>query len=255
MEGLGRKLRAIALQSVKIPRMDIQSLCELGQEQLMAMEYLQAIRTLEQAEEQALAQNDFDALSRLYMPLQEARRQKRQRCGEGTIRLDLIAKSAREEISPKKIAAQFPHGQLLAAGWATLEPAIQLRKLQIEQDQYAEALLAAVYPIEDSRVIVIVPTEDVALPAPKKISIDSLLKLLPPHSLTFAENQLPNPDYSEVMNLWEQLHRPFLAAADQERDPRRKIQAYRKTIQVDYACELAHQNLAETARQLAARTS
>jgi hypothetical protein len=30
--------------------MDIQSLCEQGQEQLMAMDYLQAIDTLEQAE-------------------------------------------------------------------------------------------------------------------------------------------------------------------------------------------------------------
>jgi hypothetical protein len=189
------------------------------------------------------------------MPLQEARRQKRQRCGEGTIRLDLCARSPHEEISPKKIAAQLPHGQLLVAGWATIQPAIQLRKLQIDQNQYAETLLAAVYPIEDSRVIVIVPTEEISLPVPEKLSIDRLLKLLPPHSLAFAEDQLPHPDYSEVMNIWEQLHRPFLAAADQERDPRRKIQAYRKTIQVDYACELAHQNLAETARQLATANS
>jgi hypothetical protein len=150
--------------------MDIQSLCEQGQEQLMAMDYLQAIDTLEQAEELVLAQNDFDALSRLYMPLQEARRQKRQRCGEGTIRLDLCARSPHEEISPKKIAAQLPHGQLLVAGWATIQPAIQLRKLQIDQNQYAETLLAAVYPIEDSRVIVIVPTEEISLPVPEKLT-------------------------------------------------------------------------------------
>jgi hypothetical protein len=232
--------------------MDIQALCEIGQEKLMAMEYLQAERTLAQAEELALAQNDFDALSRLYMPLQEARRQKRQRCGEGTIRLDLIAKSPQDKISPQKIAEQFPQGQLLIAGWCTIQPAIELRKLQTARQQYAETLLAAAYPIESSRLIVIVPTEEIALPAPEPMTLDRLLKLLPPHSLTYPADQLPHPSYSEVMNIWEQLHRPFLAAADSERDAMRKIHAYRKTIKVDYACELAHQNLSNVAKQLAA---
>src|SRR5476651_2360561 len=67
-------------------RMDsgqIQSLCQLGQEQLTRMEYLEAERTLAAAEKPAWDVRDFDALARLYMPLQEARRQRRQRCGEG----------------------------------------------------------------------------------------------------------------------------------------------------------------------------
>jgi hypothetical protein len=52
------------------------------------------------------------------------------------------------------------------------------------------------------------------------------------------------------MALWERLHVPFLAAADAEANPLRKIAGYRQTIEVDYACELAHQHLADVAREL-----
>ena len=34
-------------------------------------------------------------------------------------------------------------------------------------------------------------------------------------------------------------------------DPIQKIEGYRKTIAVDYACELAHQKLADVARTIA----
>ena len=55
----------------------------------------------------------------------------------------------------------------------------------------------------------------------------------------------------QVMQLWERLHGPFLAAADMQVDPVRKIEGYRKTIRVDYACELAHQRTSLVARELA----
>ena len=48
--------------------------CEQGQEQLIHQEYLEAEATLESAERQAWHQRDWEAISRLYMPLQEARR-------------------------------------------------------------------------------------------------------------------------------------------------------------------------------------
>ena len=57
--------------------------------------------------------------------------------------------------------------------------------------------------------------------------------------------------YAYTMSIWERLHRPFLASADAEADPVRRIHAYRRTIEVDYACELAHQKLADVARSLA----
>ena len=123
---------------------------------------------------------------------------------------------------------------------------------------YVETFLAAVYPAGASRIIVIVPTEDVALPDAAERSIDDLLKKIPPHSIVLAEDELPpggrngnTATYAEVMKLWERLHLPFLAAADMQVDPVRKIEGYRAAIRVDYACELAHQKASHVARELA----
>jgi len=73
-----------------------------------------------------------------------------------------------------------------------------------------------------------------------------------------GENELPKGSrkgtwqtYAEVMGMWERLHAPFLASADAEADPLRKIEAYRRVIRVDYACELAHQKLSQVAHDLA----
>jgi hypothetical protein len=57
------------------------------------------------------------------------------------------------------------------------------------------------------------------------------------------------------MSLWEQLHTPFLQAAEQVIDPIEKMQAYRHTLKVDPACELAHQHLADIARRLARQSA
>ena len=56
-----------------MPDGDLQSRCELGQQQLMRTQYLDAEATLVAAEAEAWAARDFDTLARLYMPLQEAR--------------------------------------------------------------------------------------------------------------------------------------------------------------------------------------
>src|SRR5205814_7216971 len=100
---------------------DLQSRCELGQQQLMQMQYLEAEATLAAAEADAWTARDFDTLSRLYMPLQEARRQRRQRCGEGFVCLDLIATGPADEIDGRRIVENYLHGQLLVAGWGTIE--------------------------------------------------------------------------------------------------------------------------------------
>jgi hypothetical protein len=106
-------------------------------------------------------------------------------------------------------------------------------------------------------VVVIVPTADVRLPDLRPTNIDELLRKLPPHCLVYPESDLPKDSrkgdaqtFSEVMSLWEKLHGPFLAAADNSTDPIQKMQGYRKTIEVDYACELAHQRLSDVARTL-----
>ena len=238
---------------------DLQARCELGQQQLMRTEYLEAEATLASAEADAWSLRDFDTLSRLYMPLQEARRQIRQRCGEGIVRLDLISTGPRDLPDARKIVDQYPHGQLLVAGEGTMHPSRDIRRLARERRLYVETFLAAVYPIAGGgRAVVIPPLEDVVLPPPHEQPIDSLMSKVPPQSIVLALDELPRGErrgdtttFAQVMAMWERLHAPFLAAADMQVDPIQKIEAYRKTQRVDYGCELAHQKASDVARQLA----
>jgi hypothetical protein len=238
----------------------LQELCESAQQELMRMEYLAAEKLLVAAEALALSQNDFDTLSRLYLPLQEARRQRRQRCGEGVVCLDLICNSADDHIDPWHVVQNYPHGQLLVAGWGSIEPALGVRRLQAEHDLYVETFLAAAYPVGGGKAIVILPLEAIELPKAVERSIDELLRLLPPHCIVMHERELAkgavrgnSQTFAAVMGMWERLHAPFLAEADAT-PLAHKIEAYRKTIRVDYACELAHQKLSDAAKQIA-RTS
>ncbi|HEV2293833.1 MAG TPA: hypothetical protein VGR35_08245 [Tepidisphaeraceae bacterium] len=237
---------------------ELQAKCEQGQSLLMQMKYLQAEATLAEAEQHAWANRDFDTLARLYMPLQEARRQRRQRCGEGVVVLDLIASGPEDALEGRRVVENYPHGQLLVAGWGTIAPAQEVRRLQQEHELYVETFLAAAYPIGEGHVIVIAPTDDVALPDIRPHSVDELITRLPPHCIVVAEEAVPKgvrkgtwETYAEVMGMWERLHAPFLASADAEVDPIRKIEAYRRVIRVDYACELAHQKLSQVAHDLA----
>ncbi len=227
----------------------------------MQMQYPDAEATLAAAEMAAWEARDYDTLGRLYMPLQEARRQRRQQCGEGTIRLDLIAQGPDDVLDGARIITNFPHGQLLVAGWGSIEPAKAARRLQAEHRLYVEVLLAAVYPlIGGARAVAIVPTDEVRLPDPIEQPIDALLDQLPAHCIVLSASDLPAgarqgdwKTYAEVMSLWERLHAPFLASADETVDPVRRMEEYRRTIRVDYACELAHQKLSDVAKDLARR--
>ncbi len=227
----------------------------------MATDYLSAIDVLVEAERIALEIGDFDSLARLYMPLQESRRQKRQLAGEGIVRLDLIAHSENVAMDPEELAHKYPKSQLLIAGWGSIEPALQFREIARERRLFAETFLGAVYPVNSARLIVIVPLSTVTLPKiDVSSSLDGILANLPPHSIAFHENQLPvgpqpgtTATFAQTMAIWEQIHAPFLAAADSEVDLLGKIQAYRRTIEVDEACELAHQRLSNVAHELARR--
>ena len=233
----------------------LQGLCELGQRQLMRMEYLEAQATLEEAERAAWAARDWDSLSRLYMPLQETRRQRRQRCGEGIVCLDLISEGEHDAVDPLHVVRNFAHGQLLVAGWGTIEPAVRLRQLAAEHQLFLDTFLAAAFPTNEGRVVVIVPSPTVRLPEPNLRPAEELIRLLPGDCVAFKEHALPHgsrrgtPDtYGYVMDLWEKLHAPFLAAADLRSDPIERMEGYRTTLRVDYACELAHQKLSDVAR-------
>src|SRR6188768_1437288 len=89
---------------------NLQDLCEQGQERLMATDYWGAERLLAKAERLAWDAQDFDTLARLYMPLQEARRQRRQRCGEGLVVLDLLSEGPDDHVDGRRIIENYPHG-------------------------------------------------------------------------------------------------------------------------------------------------
>ncbi len=235
----------------------LQDLCEAGQQKLLACDYLAAERVLTRAELSAWNARDWDTLSRVYMPLQEARRQRRQRCGEGIVKLDLLAASPSESLDADQIVATYPQGQLLVAGFGTIEPAVSVRRIASERGLYLETFLASTYPVNDRFVVAIVPTADVALPPPDGRPIDRLLSALPPFSIVLSDAELTrgqrkgdDATYAQTMSMWERLHAPFLAAAEQTTDPVRRMAAFRRVIEVDYASELAHQHLSQTARKL-----
>jgi len=236
----------------------IQELCAIGQEQLFRTEYLAAERTLEQADGAATAAEDWDALARLYMPLQEARRQRRQWCGDGAFVTHTLQGPSDPPLNAAKIAEEFPRGQIIAAGHATIEPALALRKIAAAQQLYLDVPLCATYQIGDGVAVLFVPTADVALPHEGVETIDELLQQSPPHSVLLPSHHLPPSQphgdartFDFIMDVWESLHRPFLAMAQGTADLRMKLAGFRKTIEVDYACELAHQQFSQTCRELA----
>ena len=238
----------------------LQELCELGSEHLFQTRYLEAEATLARAERAAWDAADWDTVARVYMPLQEARRQRRQRCGEGTVALDLVAQGPHDAVDGRRVVENFPHGQLLVAGWRSIAPAVEVRRLQSEHGLYVETFLGALYAAGAERVVVIAPTEDAALPDRDFGSVEELVAHLPANCLWSRQADLARgsrrgtPEtFGEVMALWERLHAPFLAAADAESDPLRKMEGYRLTARVDYAAELAHQKLAAVAHGLARR--
>ena len=92
----------------------LQDLCESGQALLMEARYLEAERALSAAEHEAWASRDWETLARLYMPLQEARRQRRQRCGEGLVVLDLLAAGPDDNVDGRRIVdARLDQGHII----------------------------------------------------------------------------------------------------------------------------------------------
>jgi hypothetical protein len=147
---------------------------------------------------------------------------------------------------------------VLVAGWGSVKVAKDVRRLAYERRLYVETFLGAVYPTDEGLLIAIVPTDDAPVPNAEEHTREALWKLLPMSSLLLRPEELPRgfrqgttETFAKVASLWERLHLPFLRAADAEPDPLRRIELYRRTIAVDYACEPAHQKLSDTAKALA----
>ena len=242
------------------PTQLVQELCAAGQSALLATDYRAAEDYLAAAERLAWEAGDYDALSRLYMPLQEARRQRRQFAGDGPFVIRL-ARDADDRIDVVALADRYARAQLIVAGHGSIAPAVALRAMASQRGLTLDVPLAATYELEDAVVVLVVPTPDVALPWPPKAdTIDAILRKAPPHSLVIPADALPPETahadpaaFGYVMNVWENLHAPFLAMADACTDPKQKLVGYREAIRVDYACEFAHQRFAATAGKMIRR--
>src|SRR5690606_15018878 len=158
-----------------------------------------------------------------------------QRCAMGAVALRLLADGPGAQPDPQRIARQYPQGQLLLAGWGSIEPARRLRQLAADQNLYLETFLAAVYPSANGRMILLAPTPETVLPPMAGQTPDQLQAALPPDCLLLGEEELPrevernSPIASScVMDLWERLHRPLLAAADAQTDALLRMEAYRR---------------------------
>jgi hypothetical protein len=233
--------------------LSLQDLCARGQAALAHTDYFNAERALVQAEAMALASHDFETLARLYLPLQEARRQRRQRAGEGVVRLDLFD----PPFSPEQLVERYPHGQLLVATQTSIDLALRTRTLAYDRGLFLDILLGATYSIHDSLVVLVIPDARVALPASAP-SLDQLLRQAPPHTIVLNRDDLPageqrgsDQTYALTMSLFERLHQPALAQALSCTDPLQRIMQLREVIEIDYACEIAHQAISSAARQLA----
>jgi hypothetical protein len=215
---------------------ELHNLCRLGQAKLVETDYLSAEDLLDRAETLAWDQNDWDSLSRLYMPLQEARRQRRQRCGEGVVSFEFVARSASDRHDPQAIANAISHGQVLVAGWESIETALKLREIARKNRLYLDVFLASTSA--DGRIRVVADDSGT-------------------HAITLDAADLPagrlagsDRTYARTMSLWEQLHTPALLRADSIVDPIERMSAYRDVIKIDYACELAHQKLSLVASRM-----
>lgn len=234
---------------------DVQELCNRASERLVAMDYLGAEALLVRAKRLAEAARDFDTLSRLMYPLQEARRQRRQRCGEGVVRLDVRAETAEEGAA---LLGTYRHGQLLVSGWKTTAPAEALRWEAARAGVFVEVFLGARFVVSGgAEVTVVLPKPAELSRLPDGLPLDGLLGRLPPHAVVLGPGELPAGErqgspatFAVTMGLWERLHRPYLAMADQMPVGEGRLRAYDEVLSVDYACELAHQNAAEVARLL-----
>jgi hypothetical protein len=231
---------------------ELQEICERGQLELMQTRYLEAATTLSLAEQRAWDDYDFDTLSRLYLPLQEARRQIRQRCLENVV---LAMPSSAEELV--EVPGKYRQGELLLVGQGSIQPGVEMRQLASDQKLYLEVLLGAGYLIEAEAksMVVIAPLPETQLPAGQTRTVADLKNALPFGCLLIDQSELVEIETSRageyVMSLWERLHAPFLSIANAKPDPVKKMDAYRLTLRVDPGCELAHQFLADIARGLA----
>ena len=90
----------------------------------------------------------------------------------------------------RTIVQSVGHGQILIAGWGSIQPAINARQAQMELGLYVDVFLGAVYPMGEGRVVAIIPDTVVELPTSEPMPVDELIRRLPAHSIVLSEADL-----------------------------------------------------------------
>ena len=250
----------------------LQELCGRGQALLMQTRYVEALAVLEKAERLALEALDWDTLARLYLPLQETRRQIRQRCGEGEVDLGVMLPPGmvgREKAFAEDFVRTHRHGQYLIAGngaeSGALGFATAVRKLAQDQGLFVEAFLGVWYAIggpTGMRVVAVAPMPEAAMPViTDASSLDDVARAIPGYCLLLPSNDLGprtargnTTTYGRTMAMWERLAATHLAgclSASNSVPVQQRIEELRKVIQIDPGCEIAHQQVAKIAMQQA----
>ena len=244
-------------------REELQQLCDRGQQHLLACDYVHAIQLLAWAESVAFKARDFDTLARLYMPLQEARRLFRQRCGEGMFDLHAFSEPDVDRVEEIPEGLDDPikslFGQFAFGFFDGPRGSLDYRTLFRASHVYAETFICKRYHGPDCYYVAFLPDEKARFrPNVSASSLKEIESALSIGAFVLKSSDIPRPKakgdndtFAFVMSIWERLHAPYLKRARSETDPLRRIELYRETLRVDPACEGAHQELAKLAQQLA----
>ena len=171
------------------------------------------------------------------MPLQEARRQRRQRCGEGVVALDLIAQGPHDDRRRPTDRGEFSARAAARrrvgvdrAGGSGSAPSGGARA--VRRDVSRGGRIPSAARRRSSSCHWTMRNCRRAISTRSRTWKSSCRN----HSLVAERSAIVNGQrkgtpqtFGEVMALWERLHAPFLAEADAERDLVRQIERYRLT--------------------------
>ena len=142
------------------------------------------------------------------------------------------------------------------AGWGRSSRPIGVRDLAARHGRYVETFLAATIPWAGQGDRDRPDRGRCAPTAERDWSIDALVPNLPAHSIVLAESELPRAFargrrrlMREVMAMWERFAAPFLAAAEQSKDPIAKAVGFRQTIRRGLRLRTGHQHLSDLAKR------
>ncbi|MCC5830613.1 MAG: hypothetical protein JJU36_14295 [Phycisphaeraceae bacterium] len=222
---------------------DITNLMSSASEALATMRYLECERLCARALRQAQHEDNWIEFSRILLPLQESRRQRRLLAADTAVRLGASVSSQRDQLLPPLGSA----GCLLLTGHDAMHDVQPLLKIADERSLFLELLVAGIDSTKG----------DWNLIAPGLGSVDCPMEA-PPHELqnhwiTAARKSDLARAAAWFLEASERLGDRVLDAAPTMKRARERADYLLRALDVVRDHELLHQHLAETAVELARR--